>query len=428
MEKQQPTLSLRVLNSDQLESGKSASCLFSTQGGTVGSSESHLWSIQDLQGNINPSQFTIQWRDGAFCLQMIAGPLFVNQSPLTSGAGFIRLQQADEITIGKLVIKSYISFSDADRIDPMTVSPESLVSSYSNPLDAMMEKKPVQDTEFTDHGSLAPTIKHDFSHDPLKVLDSENLTTLEQTLESDDISQNLQQGHYQAPLFFSPLSDNRGNAMDRDFVDLPNISSPLSEEYQDMEQQHVAITPLMRGLNTQLPLHNSQQANDFLEEMGKTMKAAIEGLLVLQRTQHGLRDKQLRPIEDNPLRLNMDYNTTMQVMFADQKSPVHLSAPSAVAESLHNLQLHYQANRIAITAALNTMLDAFSPEHLLSRFSQYRRSNETQEKNATWAWEMYTSYYRELASSRQQGFEKLFGEVYEQAYDRALRQGLEDRQ
>ncbi len=115
-------------------------------------------------------------------------------------------------------------------------------------------------------------------------------------------------------------------------------------------------------------------------------------------------------------------------MFADQKSPVHLSAPSAVAESLHNLQLHYQANRIAITAALNTMLDAFSPEHLLNRFAQYRRSNETQEKDATWAWEMYTSYYRELASSRQQGFEKLFSEVYEQAYDRALRQGLEDSQ
>ncbi|KAA1334838.1 type VI secretion system-associated FHA domain protein TagH, partial [Escherichia coli] len=37
-----------------------------------------------------------------------------------------------------------------------------------------------------------------------------------------------------------------------------------------------------------------------------------------------------------------------------------------------------------------------------------------------------TNYYRELASSRQQGFEKLFREVYEQAYDRALRQGLEE--
>ncbi|MCE1649566.1 type VI secretion system-associated FHA domain protein TagH, partial [Enterobacter hormaechei] len=109
-----------------------------------------------------------------------------------------------------------------------------------------------------------------------------------------------------------------------------------------------------------------------------------------------------------------------------QKSPVHLSAPAAVAESLQNLQLHYQANRVAISAALDTMLDAFSPEQLLRRFSHYRRSNEVRNKDASWAWEMYTNYYRELASSRQQGFEKLFREVYEQAYDRALRQGLEE--
>lgn len=212
--------------------------------------------------------------------------------------------------------------------------------------------------------------------------------------------------------------------MEQEFLDLPNIASDLSYENRDVD--HVAITPLMRGLEARLPLHDSQQANDFLQEMGKTMKAAIEGLLLLQREQHGLRDKQLRPIEDNPLRLNMDYDTTMQVMFSDQKSPVHLSAPAAVAESLHNLQLHYQANRAAISAALDTMLEAFSPEQLLRRFSHYRRSSETGSKDASWAWEMYTNYYRELASSRQQGFEKLFREVYEQAYDRALRQGLEE--
>ena len=38
-----------------------------------------------------------------------------------------------------------------------------------------------------------------------------------------------------------------------------------------------------------------------------------------------------------------------------------------------------------------------------------------------WAWGMYTHYYDELASARQRGFEKLFWEVFEQAYDRALR-------
>jgi type VI secretion system protein ImpI len=39
---------------------------------------------------------------------------------------------------------------------------------------------------------------------------------------------------------------------------------------------------------------------------------------------------------------------------------------------------------------------------------------------------MYKNYYQELSSSRQQGFEKLFGEVYAQAYDQALRQGMKD--
>jgi type VI secretion system protein ImpI len=35
---------------------------------------------------------------------------------------------------------------------------------------------------------------------------------------------------------------------------------------------------------------------------------------------------------------------------------------------------------------------------------------------------MYENYYQELTSSRQQGFRKLFWEVFEQAYDKKLRE------
>ncbi|AHG19552.1 phosphopeptide-binding protein [Chania multitudinisentens RB-25] len=432
MDKQQPTLSLRVINSDKLESGKQASSLFHAQGGIVGSDGSHHWSIQDQGGNISPSQFIIEWRDGSFCLRVLNGSVNINQSVLTGNAGFVRIQQGDEITLGNLVIKSHISRSAADRFDPLMVSPESLVSSYSNPLDAMMEggATPVHQVQ---NSQLATTIVNSFSHDPLRVLETESLTThgsLTATLEAEH---SLQQDRYRNPLFSSPLSDTaKDSAMDQEFLDLPQISNFLSGQKDrsnsdnEMKQQHVAITPLMRGLDAQLPIRNSQEANDFLEEAGKTLQAAIEGLLALQRSQHGLRDKHLRPIEDNPLRLNMDYDTTLSVLFADQKSPVHLSAPAAVAESLHNLRLHHQANQQAITEALNAMLEAFSPERLLTRFTHYLRSNERQERDSAWAWEMYKNYYQELASSRQQGFEKLFGEVYEQAYDQALRQGMKD--
>ncbi len=431
MDKQQPTLSLRVVNSDKLESGKQASSLFNAQGGIVGSDGSHHWSIQDQGGNVSPSQFAIEWRDGSFCLRVLNGALSINQSMLTTHSGFVRIQQGDEIMLGNLAIKSHIGRSSADMIDPLMVSPESLVSSYSNPLEAMMEGATPQAAQHEPDGRLAATVVNGFSHDPLRVLETESLTTHEPLTASSGIDQTLQQDRYRNPLFSSPLSDSaKDSAMDQEFIELPQISSFLSGQQKQpdgkMEQQHVAITPLMRGFDAQLPIRNSQEANDFLEEAGKTLKATIEGLLALQRSQHGLRDKHLRPIEDNPLRLNMDYDTTLSLLFADQKSPVHLSAPAAVAESLHNLRLHHQANQQAIAQALNTMLEAFSPERLLTRFTHYLRSNERQERDSAWAWEMYKNYYQELSSSRQQGFEKLFGEVYEQAYDQALRQGMKD--
>lgn len=430
MDKQQPTLSLRVINSDKLESGKQASSLFHAQGGVVGSDGSHHWSIQDQGGNISPSQFAVEWRDGSFCLRVLNGTVNINESVLMTNSGFVRIQQGDEMTLGNLAIKSHISRSMESMTDPLMISPESLVSTYNDPLEAMMEGTASSARAMQD-SRLATTVVNSFSRDPLRVLETESLTTqgsLMTTLEADH---SLQQDRYRNPLFSSPLSDTAKNsAVDQEFVDLPQISHfPTSQKDQPdskLEQQHVAITPLMRGFDAQLPIRNSQEANDFLEEAGKTLKATIEGLLALQRSQHGLRDKHLRPIEDNPLRLNMDYDTTLSLLFADQKSPVHLSAPAAVAESLHNLRLHHQANQKAIAQALNTMLDAFSPERLLIRFTHYLRSNERQERDAAWAWEMYKNYYQELSSSRQQGFEKLFGEVYEQAYDQALRQGMRD--
>ncbi|CNF22363.1 FHA-domain-containing protein [Yersinia nurmii] len=433
MEKQQPTLTLRVLNSDKLESGKSASCLFDIQGGRVGSGSSNLWSIQDQMSSVDGAQFAVEWQDGAFCLRVLGQPVMVNQACLTRDAGFIRLQAGDKINVGMLAMSCHIGHTLADRQDPLTLSPESLVSSYSNPLEAMMEGgEPPRGAEAPYQGNLAATVSNDFSQDPLRILQSESLTTLTQSPATDpDASQSLQQDRYSSPLFSSPLSDTaKDSAMDQEFIDLPHINRLTaidpSETLEMREQQHVAMTPLMRGIDAQLPINNSQEAHDFLEEIGKTMKAAIDGLLALQQVQHGLSDKHLRPIEDNPLRLNLDYDTTMNVLFADQKSPVHLAAPAAVAESLNNVRLHHQANQTAIGVALATMLDAFSPQHLLARFAHYRRSNERQEMDAAWAWDMYNSYYQELASSRQQGFEKLFWEVYAQSYDRALRQGLQE--
>ncbi len=211
-------------------------------------------------------------------------------------------------------------------------------------------------------------------------------------------------------------------------MDLPPIYASPGDRNDDvsaaeMAQRHLAVTPLLRGLGGSLTMSNSDDADDFLEEAGRTLQAAIKGLLDLQQQRNSLSDKHLRPLEDNPLRLNMDYATALDVMFAEGKSPVHLAAPAAVSESLRNVRHHEEANRAAIVESLRVLLDAFSPQNLLRRFVQYRRSHELRQPlDDAVAWQMYSHYYEELASDRQQGFEMLFNEVYAQVYDRVLRE------
>ncbi|QED80248.1 type VI secretion system-associated FHA domain protein TagH [Escherichia coli] len=208
----------------------------------------------------------------------------------------------------------------------------------------------------------------------------------------------------------------------RPFMPAPAIVMTTSLR-QKWRNATLRSPPLLRGLGGSLTMSNSDDADDFLEEAGRTLQAAIKGLLDLQQQRNSLSDKHLRPLEDNPLRLNMDYATALDVMFAEGKSPVHLAAPAAVSESLRNVRHHEEANRAAIVESLRVLLDAFSPQNLLRRFVQYRRSHELRQPlDDAGAWQMYSHYYEELASDRQQGFEMLFNEVYARVYDRVLRE------
>ncbi|BBV65326.1 hypothetical protein STW0522KLE44_17140 [Klebsiella sp. STW0522-44] len=297
--------------------------------------------------------------------------------------------------------------------DEQMAAPESIVNHRDSLTETLMSTEGQPDYSGLPYRhQLTATVANAFSTDPLQVLQSETLTT-------------AAAGAFGQPTV--PLSDLKaGGGIDTPFMDLPPVyTSPHDEALSSAEtvQRHLAVTPLLRGLGSSLSVSNSQDADAFLEESGRALQAAIQGLLDLQYSQNSLSDKHLRPLEDNPLRLNLDYATVLEVMFAEGKSPVHLAAPAAIHESLRNVRHHEEANRAAIAEALRVMLDAFSPQNLLKRFVQYRRSHELRRAlDDAGAWQMYRHYYDELASDRQQGFAMLFNEVYAQVYDRVLRE------
>ncbi|WBM70328.1 type VI secretion system-associated FHA domain protein TagH [Buttiauxella sp. WJP83] len=414
------SLTLQIMNGNELESGRAAKCVFTAEGGDIGHSSTCHWPMQDRAGSIPGRACQVVLHDGAFCLRSLMPGLMINLAPVSVDTGLVRLRQGDEIVLGALALKVFIHEGKLISYSEQMAAPETIVSNRDRLADALLttDGQPAYPGMPHRH-QLVDTVVNGFSADPLQALQAESLTT------AGDLFSSATHVRSSAPQ--SDLARNGG--INNQFMDLPPIYADPHHSHDEaispaeIAQLHLAVTPLLRGLGCSLAVRNSQDADDFLEEAGRALRAAIQGLLDLQHRQNSLSDKHLRPLEDNPLRLNMDYATALDVMFAEGKSPVHLAAPAAIGESLRNICHHDDANRVAISEALRVMLDAFSPQNLMRRFVQYRRSHELRQPlNDAEAWRMYSHYYDELASDRQQGFSMLFNEVYAQVYDRVLRE------
>ncbi len=410
MDKLTQQLSLMVLNSEQLVgSHVTAQYHFDLLGGTLGSSLQDDWQLQDRLGGVLAAHARIESHDGRFCLCDLSGQTYLQgiTSPLGRGRK-VYLQQGDEITIGPLRLRAYVGSQPASHLT------QTLPSFDENRLDEWLVAVDAPPEPIPDAPHLAdPLLALQQQYSPIVACSASELGS------ETALPLACQPAFKPTVLFSVPTAGEK--RMNQECIDMPTIDSfPTVMASQSLP--HQALAPLLRGLGQEGSWQESQSAHEMLEEMGRTLRATVEGLLALQAQESALADKHLRPIEDNPLRLGLTCDETLAVLFSDEKSPVHLTAPAAVAESLHNVRIHHLANQQAIGVALESLLQAFSPETLLARFARYRREPGSQMAEEGWAWSMYQHYYRELTSVRQQGFDRLFHQVYAQAYDQAVRQ------
>ncbi|MCU6243939.1 type VI secretion system-associated FHA domain protein TagH [Enterobacter asburiae] len=394
-------LSLLVINSAQLEGDSQVQHYFGPEGGTLGSSDQDDWQLRESIGSVLPGHARIEVIDGHFCLHDQSGHTFINGSGSPVGGDrLVRLNAGDELTVGPFQIR----VSLGQRLHTPALD-ELMDNRSQQSMDTWLE-----DTQY-DAGMTHTVTKASREDDPLGALqqDSHSVSSL--------LTENMLQAASSGPA--GEFSGGK-ETVNQAFIELPEVGrSGLTQD----EGMAAALDTVLSGMGGNLAMTGSATAAEMLFDMGRTLRALVEGLLALQAEQGALADKLLRPIEDNPLRLGLDYHDTLSLLFAEGQSPVHLSAPAAVTELLSNIRLQNAASQKATSVALHSVLEAFSPEGLLARFAHYRRGG--QGESAGWEWEMYQHYFRELTSSRQQGFEKLFRQVYAQAYDRAVREGLE---
>lgn len=456
-EKLQEKIYLTVNNPSQLLPGASSHMSFDHTGGTIGARGSN-WMLQDTRNQVNPIHCEIKWVDGAFCVVDRCGDTRINYSDEGIGAGHVaQLNDGDILNIGQFHIDVYFNEMQHELPNPGKSLGQHSVSELlgentrqltthdhqGQVMPAHLESsvKPGKaefDIMTTDNSSNNRT-----AVDPLAALESESQRLYPKTQAmpldpthfgrspSEKTQPNFTQTAHEAisseQEYSVPYSNSTANT----------ASYSGQQEWQTAyaqagdDSQHLASVPLQQGLQVNLGSMNSDAAYALLVEVGKSIKVAIEGVQKLygdeSHASHRLAmlTRTLQPIEDNPLRLKQGYEDTVRSMFSEYKSAVHLSAPAAIQESLEQARVHNVAVIQAISESLNALLKAFSPDVLHRRFERYNADvNNSNVTGEGWAWGMYKHYYDELTSSRQQGFEKLFWEVFEQAYDKAMREYL----
>lgn len=431
-------IAFNVVNSQLLESGLVPHTRMDKNGGMIGANSSCEWILRDRDRSIGDSYCRILWLDGHFCIEDLCGRVFLNGSSVELGRNRkARLNENDHILIGPYKVR--VTLLDNEQAQD---SVNSQLSDWFKAETGSLIQAETAKKEEEIQASL---------NDPLLALDSQQAAVKGVEFELESMKE-LQKAEFllanelswqgknvtaQADTDFDTDSAIHLNKrakmdtiMDENALDLleSEVKNGLGHDWVTDKGTHIATGPMLRGLGVQIGDMNDTGIQQALAiEMGAALQAAIKGLLSLhhdaQSSRYDLINKNLQPIEDNPLRLGLDYQETVRTLFDDNKSPVHLSPAAAISESLHSIEHHNKAVQHAITEALNYILKSFSPDTLLQRFRQYRKvSDSALNPGDNWAWEMYENYYQELTSSRQQGFLKLFWEVFEQAYDKKLRE------
>ncbi|WP_372437204.1 type VI secretion system-associated FHA domain protein TagH [Pseudomonas chlororaphis subsp. aureofaciens] len=446
-------LALVVDNPQALQKGSQPRHIFDTAGGTIGARGAD-WILHDRSDRVLPIHCEIRHEDGRFFVIDRSGQTRVNdQSDPLGMLISVQLRSADKIHIGPYRLTVNLDDEAHTLPDPSRHLAEHEVDELLG-----VPSKDYLDSLPNDNGDLPPLSANAqpmsawsefeaLSEPPPPQGQLDPLQALEQADHPHSALQGngsrLDSSHYgQTPLAaqadlsatrFEAITGAPLHAFGDSLMSGQHPSSTASAAANQWLQDHYAqggdaaglVAPLVEGLGAPVGALDAYAAHTLLFEAGTTLAALIRGLGELNQATSGQRlalaKRTLQPIEDNPLRLGQNYPETVRALFSSDRSLVHLSPTAAVEESLEQIRQQQSAMLKAVAAGLGALLQAFAPDQLERRFARYRSGQQGQALHGDHAWQMYRHYFEELNSSRQQGFDKLFWEVFDQAYDQALR-------
>jgi FHA domain-containing protein len=177
------------------------------------------------------------------------------------------------------------------------------------------------------------------------------------------------------------------------------------------------------GISANLP---NGPTPELMRAAGSLLQAAVDGTLQLMMVRatakHELRAEVtvIQARNNNPLKFSPDARSALEQLL---QPPLRgfLPGPAAMTDAMHDLVGHTIGTMAGTRAALEGVLDRFTPQQLEAKLAGRSMLDSVLPMNRkAKLWELYLQHYDAIRNEAQEDFHSLFGRAFLAAYEQQL--------
>lgn len=204
--------------------------------------------------------------------------------------------------------------------------------------------------------------------------------------------------------------------------------SPVRAPTPDAPGDPEALLAALRaglGLDPQTPVARSAEE---MEQLGRSMRALVEGVMLLLRTRAQERQKVriaqtiIASTDVNPLKFLASSDEALEAVIR-ARGRGYLEPDRALSEAFHDLADHQVRTWSALQLALRRMIDRFDPEALGQEMREVGLLESVLAGGrSARLWQLYEERYREIARAAEEQFLGEVGADFREAYETRRRE------
>ena len=187
------------------------------------------------------------------------------------------------------------------------------------------------------------------------------------------------------------------------------------------------LAAFLRGLDVSALRVTPDQAPEFMEQMGRMVHEAAQGMIDTLRLRAEFKREfyvpatSIAPVDNNLFKYSVNVEDAMSRLMSDSGS-AYMGAAESTQRAFQDVAAHHLALIAGMQAATSTLLERFSPVALHERIGKASvLEGVLPQVRKARMWEEFEKEYQQIADQAAEDFQEIFGQNFSRAYTEQIR-------